>query len=332
MPRRSPTSVTVAMRSARCSQASPATPRCFFGPRSGLRRALRVSARTWWFAPTRRFACRADRELAARARASSRPSVRPDHHAPVPPAKSSGATSTAPPGATAPHGPGVVQASASFRIRRFYSAVYVRRCGLAATCTSSATIETCASMALSRLALINNFGGRDCLTHPGTEGGAHHLRPGLPVAGESDPAGVRAPRDEAVRVVRRDRLDVGGSAQPRQAGTARERHGRPRVLRGRWCVWGRVRNGVGRREWAACSRGAGGSARGDHQLQKCEDGGHDPSRSDDEARPHDYPPERRHRQPNRDAACVRAQHAAPVSENPQTQRSDHDTPREQQPQ
>src|SRR5581483_8573897 len=70
----------------------------------------------------------------------------------------------------APTAPGVVHASASLRIRRLYSAVYVRRRGFAATCTSSATTATCASIGSSRLALLSNFGGRDCLTHPGTEG------------------------------------------------------------------------------------------------------------------------------------------------------------------
>jgi enoyl-[acyl-carrier-protein] reductase (NADH) len=53
-----------------------------------------------------------------------------------------------------------------------YSAVYVRRRGLAATCTSSPPTATCASIGSSRLALLSNFRGRDCLTHPGTEGQA----------------------------------------------------------------------------------------------------------------------------------------------------------------
>jgi len=65
-----------------------------------------------------------------------------------------------------------MHASASLRIRRLYSAVYVRRRAFAATCTSSATTATPprASMGSSRLALISKFWGRDCLTHPGTEG------------------------------------------------------------------------------------------------------------------------------------------------------------------
>jgi hypothetical protein len=40
---------------------------------------------------------------------------------------------------SAPTAPGVAHASASFRMRRLYSAVYVRRLGFAGTCTSSAT-------------------------------------------------------------------------------------------------------------------------------------------------------------------------------------------------
>jgi hypothetical protein len=54
---------------------------------------------------------------------------------------------------------------------RLYSAVYVRRRGFAATCTSSATTGTCASMESSRLALISNFGGRD-LSHSSWNRGA----------------------------------------------------------------------------------------------------------------------------------------------------------------
>src|SRR5262249_16635950 len=71
----------------------------------------------------------------------------------------------------APIAPGVVHASATLRIRRLYSAVDVRRRGFATTCTSSAPTATCVSIGSSLLALTN-FGGRDCLTHPGTEGGA----------------------------------------------------------------------------------------------------------------------------------------------------------------
>jgi hypothetical protein len=74
---------------------------------------------------------------------------------------------------SAPMAPGVVHASAAFRIRRLYSAGYARRRGFATTCTSSGlatVISSVASMGLSRLALISNFGGRDCLTHRGTEG------------------------------------------------------------------------------------------------------------------------------------------------------------------
>lgn len=72
----------------------------------------------------------------------------------------------------APTAPGVAHASASLRIRGLYSAVYVRRLGFATTCTSSATTATGPSMGLSRLTLISNFGGRDCLSHPDTEGSA----------------------------------------------------------------------------------------------------------------------------------------------------------------
>lgn len=101
-----PTSVTVALRSARWSLASPATPRCFFAPRSGLRHAPRVSAGTRWRAPARRSACRADRGLAARGRASSRSSAQPDRHARVLHARPSDATSTALPAQQRPHRPG----------------------------------------------------------------------------------------------------------------------------------------------------------------------------------------------------------------------------------
>src|SRR5262245_65569311 len=55
-------------------------------------------------------------------------------------------------------------------MRRLYSAVYVRRLGFAATCTSSTTPVTSRSMGSSPLALISNFGGRDYLTHADTEG------------------------------------------------------------------------------------------------------------------------------------------------------------------
>jgi len=52
-----------------------------------------------------------------------------------------------------------------------------RRRGFATTCTSSCvTVISRASMGSSRLALLSNFGGRDCLTHPGTEGDAGAAR------------------------------------------------------------------------------------------------------------------------------------------------------------
>src|SRR5262245_4951091 len=73
---------------------------------------------------------------------------------------------------SAPTAPDVAHASASLRMRRLYSAEYIRRLGLATTWTSSITAATCPSMGSSPLALITNFGGRHCLIHPGIEGRA----------------------------------------------------------------------------------------------------------------------------------------------------------------
>jgi hypothetical protein len=72
----------------------------------------------------------------------------------------------------APTAPGVVQAAASWRIRRFYSAVYDRRRGFATTYTSAATpgTSTRASMGSCPLALYSNFRRTDYLTHLDTEG------------------------------------------------------------------------------------------------------------------------------------------------------------------
>src|SRR5262249_43781667 len=59
----------------------------------------------------------------------------------------------------APMAPGVVHASASLRIRRLYSAVYVRRRGFATTCTSAAPTATCVSIRSSLLALTTVIPG-----------------------------------------------------------------------------------------------------------------------------------------------------------------------------
>jgi hypothetical protein len=75
--------------------------------------------------------------------------------------------STAPRAATAP---GVAHAPASLRMHRSYSAVYVRRRGFAATCTSSAPIVARPPSGSFRLALISSVGIEDCLTHLVTEG------------------------------------------------------------------------------------------------------------------------------------------------------------------
>src|SRR5262249_11928165 len=72
-----------------------------------------------------------------------------------------------------PTAPGVAQAAASLRMRRLYSAPYVRRRALATTCTSSTIgAAPCPSMGLPSLALYSNFGGGHCLTDPDTEGTA----------------------------------------------------------------------------------------------------------------------------------------------------------------
>ena len=84
------------------------------------------------------------------------------------------ARSTTPPAGAKSRPPRAWCTSASLRSRRVYSAVNDRPCGFAATRTSSGftAISTRASMEVSLPALYSNFGGRDCLTHPGTEGQA----------------------------------------------------------------------------------------------------------------------------------------------------------------
>ena len=59
------------------------------------------------------------------------------------------------------------------RIRRLYSAVNARCCGFATTCTAPGVtaISPRASVGVSLPAPYSNFGGRDCLIHPGAEGG-----------------------------------------------------------------------------------------------------------------------------------------------------------------
>src|SRR5215510_388689 len=173
MPSRAPCSSTIAITPARSPAAGRVAPRLFFGapPRPARAPPARSSARAAARVPRsfdhgdqqtgvglrlRRFGASAANSSRLRARRHTarceeyRPSRRNN----------------------APTAPGVAHASASFRMRRLYSAVYVRRRGFAATCTSSGTTFTRPSMASSRLALYNNFRDSDCRIHLGTEGAA----------------------------------------------------------------------------------------------------------------------------------------------------------------